>query len=104
MVDDSAIIGKRISVDDGNVITRTSITIESGKGTSLDILRPDGSFLVRINIDAWYDGSGRVDVVLDGKTQRGRFISWDKGIPQVNQVTAEGTVLHTVAILHKDDV
>jgi len=66
-------------------------------GRSLEIRRPDGSLLCKINVFDFGEGRGDVDVILT-PDQRGRFLAWDKGIPQVNRETVEGTTVHAIDI------
>ena len=83
--------------DDGKHV-RTAITIEPGKLASLDILRSDGSLLCRLNIGAFPDRGGTVDVILNPSEQRGTFLAWHNGCPQVREETKQGTTVHAVGI------
>lgn len=91
--------------DDGKFV-RTAVQLKDKDITSIDVLRPDGTLLARVNLLAWdakqengkaSPKGGTVDVILQGE-QRGRFLAWNKGVPQVDAETVSGTTVHSVGI------
>ena len=76
----------------------TTIQMVNNKLTNVDVRRPDGTLLCGLNIGAFKDGAGSVDVILNPATQRGRFLAWFNGAPQVQSATCKGTTVHCVAI------
>ena len=77
----------------------TVVSVRSDQADSIDVLAPDGSRLCRINLFYFGDGRGNIDVILNGKEQRGEFIAWDRGATQHRHMTKPGTTVHAVNIV-----
>lgn len=75
-----------------------TIQLEGSKIECFEVIHPDGNRLCQINICPFPDGEGNVDVILNGATQRGTFLAWDKGVPHVRTQTNHGTTVHAVDI------
>ena len=73
--------------------TRTALKLTSGVAGSIDVLKPDGTPLCRLNITCFGDGNGgNVDVIPPGDLTI-TALAWDKGTGILRQKLPVGNLL-----------
>lgn len=82
------------TVDDSNRdrFIRTGIILDEDGGASLDVLRSDGTFLLRINLASNDDGWANVDVLLD-KSQVPTLLGWNNYTEIARQELPAGSLV-----------
>ncbi|MEI6047245.1 MAG: hypothetical protein WCS37_23130 [Chloroflexota bacterium] len=89
--DKNAVTPTEARLDPKDGFTRTALKLTSGVAGSIDVLKPDGTPLCRLNISYFGDGSGNVDVIPGDLTITA--LAWDNGRGILRQQLPTGNLL-----------
>ncbi|MEI7557206.1 hypothetical protein [Candidatus Chlorohelix sp.] len=91
--DKNAITPTEARLDPKDGFTRTALKLTSGVAGSIDVLKPDGTPLCRLNISYFGEGrGGNVDVIPPSDLTI-TALAWDKGTGILRQQLPAGNLL-----------